>query len=143
MIYYNIVKNNTKYRGGKMGKIKSVEELKRFRKQLKEKTAEKKAETKTTIVIGAGTASIAAGVRKIFKTIMEELEKRNIRDVQVVERGSLGFEGEEPVVGVERGRKTVFYGKVTPEMAKEIVRQHVIGGEVASPWVISIRKKRD
>lgn len=134
------MKNNTKYRGEIMEKIKSVEELKKFREQLKEKTETKSAKTRVKIIISAGTASIAAGVRKVFKTIMEELEKQNIRDVQVVERSSLGFEGEEPVVGVEKAGKTVFYGKVTPEMAKEIVVQHVIGGEVASPWVISIEK---
>ncbi len=122
-----------------MGKIKSVEELRELRKQLKEKTAEKKVKVK--IIIGSGTASIATGVKEVFKAIMDELKKRNVCDVQVVERGPLGFEGEEPVVGVENDKKTVFYGKVTPEIAKEIIVQHVIGGEVASPWVISVKKK--
>ncbi|MCD6107327.1 MAG: (2Fe-2S) ferredoxin domain-containing protein [Caldisericaceae bacterium] len=120
-----------------MEKIKSIEELRKLREHARESLKVRSGETKVKIMVSMGTVGIAAGARDTLMAIISELEKREYHDAQIVERGSLGLDREEPVVAVERDKKTVFYGKVTPEVAREIVAQHVINGQIVSEWVIA------
>jgi (2Fe-2S) ferredoxin len=57
-------------------------------------------------------------------------------DVSVVRTGSLGQDKCEPVVSVERGGKTVFFGGVTHDGARQIAA-YAKGGAIASEWVIA------
>jgi (2Fe-2S) ferredoxin len=120
-----------------MEKIKSIEELRKLREHARKSLQVRSGEAKVKIMVSMGTVGIAAGARDVLMAIISELEKRQFHDAQIVERGSLGLDNEEPVVAVERDNKTVFYGKVTAEMAREIVAQHVINGQIVSEWVIA------
>ena len=120
-----------------MGKIKSIEELRKLREYAKESLKVRGGEAKAKIIISMSTVGIAAGSREVLMAIMDELEKRKFYDAQIVERGSLGLDTEEPVVGVERNEETIFYGKVTPEFARRIVIEHVINGQIISENVIA------
>lgn len=120
-----------------MDKIKSVEDLQKLREQAKTMLKTRQGEVKVKIYISMGTVGIAAGARDVLLAILDELQKRNFTDVQIIERGSMGLDIEEPVLGVDRDGSVVYYGHVTPEMARQIVASHVINGQIVSEWVIA------
>ncbi len=120
-----------------MDKIKSIEELRKLREHAKETLKTRQGEARVKILISMGTVGIAAGARDVLMAIIDELEKRSFTDAQIIERGSLGLDIEEPVVAIDMGGELIFYGKVTPEMARTIVAQHVINGQIVSDWVIA------
>jgi NADP-reducing hydrogenase subunit HndB len=120
-----------------MDKIKSIEELRKLRDHAKESLKTRSGEAKVKIMVSMGTVGIAAGARDVLMTILEELEKRGFTDAQIIERGSLGLDLEEPVVAIDMGGDLVYYGKVTPEMARTIIASHVINGQIVSDWVIA------
>jgi (2Fe-2S) ferredoxin len=124
-----------------MPKINSLEDLKKLREQAKEALKTRSGDVKVTIRTSMGTVGIAAGARDVVKALIDELEKRNFHDVEIMESGSLGLDKEEPVVTVERDGVATTYGKVTTDMARKIVAQHVINGQAIGEWVIARNKK--
>ncbi len=120
-----------------MPKVKSLEELKR----LKEEAQKKRDATRTTghaqITIPMGTCGIAAGARETMKAILEVIEEENLSDVVVRQTGSSGLDEWEPIVQVEvAGQPGVTYAKVTPEKARRIMKEHVIGEKVVEDYLL-------
>ncbi|OQY90459.1 MAG: hypothetical protein B6D39_07915, partial [Anaerolineae bacterium UTCFX2] len=61
----------------------------------------------------------------------------NLMDVQVSPIGCIGLCALEPIVIVQRpGRHDVIYGKVTPEVARRIILDHVGNGMIVQENVI-------
>ncbi|RME77388.1 MAG: (2Fe-2S) ferredoxin domain-containing protein [Chloroflexi bacterium] len=113
-----------------MAGIKSLEELKRLKE---EALAKRQARTTTggiQITVGMGTCGIAAGAREAMKAILAVTEEEGLSDIIVRQTGCIGLCEWEPIVEVEIGdQPKVTYGKVTPERARQIMKEHVIGGK--------------
>src|SRR5690606_14883105 len=104
-----------------------------FRSKRKAKTANARAR----IVVAMGTCGIAAGARETMKAILREIETGNLSDIVVTQTGCIGLCEWEPIVEVVVGDEPkVTYGKVTPERAGRILREHVVEGKVVSEYVI-------
>ena len=74
-----------------------------------------------------------------MKAILETIEKDEISGVIVTQTGCIGVCEKEPIVQVIVGEAPkVTYGKVTPEVARKILKEHVVGGTVVSNNVINI-----
>jgi NADP-reducing hydrogenase subunit HndB len=117
--------------------IKSLEELKRVRDEALQKRAAKTADGQTQIVVGMGTPGIAAGARETVKAILEYIEQESLPGVVVRQTGNIGLDSWEPIVQVQVGdAPLVTYGKVTPAVARAIMRKHVAGGQVLLEYVI-------
>lgn len=117
--------------------VKSLDELKRVRDEALRKREAKTAEGQTQIVVGMGTPGIAAGARETVKAILEYIEHENLSGVVVRQTGNVGLDSWEPIVQVQLGEAPqVTYGKVTPAVAREIMRVHVAGGQVLAEYVI-------
>jgi len=114
-----------------MAAIKSLEDLKRAKEE-----ALKKRELKTTsgaiqVIVGMGTCGIAAGARDAMKAILETIEKDNISGVIVTQTGCIGLCEKEPIVEVVVGdQPKVSYGKVSPDVARRIMKEHVVDGKI-------------
>lgn len=81
------------------------------------------------ILVCAGTGCISSDSEKIIKNLEVLIKHHGQEDkVKVVKTGCFGFCGQGPVVKVEPDN--VFYVKVSPKDAKDIVEQHIIGGEL-------------
>ena len=84
-----------------------------------------------------GTVGIAAGARETLKAILEYIEKENLSDVIVRQTGNIGLDSLEPIVQVMVGENPkVTYGKVTPDAARRIMKEHVVGGQVVKEYAI-------
>lgn len=120
-----------------MPTVKSLDDLKRIREEALKKQQLKETSGKTEVVVGMGTVGIAAGARETLKAIMELIETENLSDIIVRQTGNIGLDSFEPIVQVVMpGEEKVTYGKVNPEMARQIIKEHVVGGNVVSEYQI-------
>lgn len=118
-------------------KVKTLDDLKKLREEALEKRRVKNASGQIQIVVGMGTVGIAAGARETLKAILEFIEKENLSDVIVRQTGNIGLDSYEPLVQVIIGENPkVTYGKVTPDAARRIMSEHVVGGKVVRDFVI-------
>lgn len=119
--------------------MKSIADINAIRdKMRKELGSRESTDNKDTrIVVGMATCGIAAGARPVINSIVEELAKRNIQGVKVTQAGCLGMCKYEPMVQVFiPGEEVVTYTYVDTEVAKKIVNQHIVNGNVVRENVI-------
>ncbi len=122
-----------------MSKIKSLDDLKRIREQALEKRKAQMVAGEKQVIVGMGTVGIAAGARETLKAILDFIEKENLTDVVVRQTGNLGFDSYEPIVQVAIGEADpVTYGKVTPNMAVEICKEHVVNNNPLKDYMITV-----
>jgi NADP-reducing hydrogenase subunit HndB len=122
-----------------MPTVKSLDDLKKLREEALEKRRVKTASGQAQVIVGMGTCGIAAGARDTMKAILEFIEKENINGVIVTQTGCIGMCEKEPIVQVVIGEQTkVTYGKVNPDTARRIMKEHVGAGKVVSDHVVPL-----
>jgi NADP-reducing hydrogenase subunit HndB len=122
-----------------MTTVKSLEDLKKLREQALQKRDVKKAEGHAQVIVGMGTCGIAAGARDTMKAILDTIENEGLSGIIVTQTGCIGLCEKEPIVQVMVGSgEKVVYGKVSPEVARQIMHDHVVGGKVVDNHVISM-----
>ncbi len=88
------------------------------------------------IVVGMGTCGIAAGAKQTLAAFREELGLHNLQGVAVRQTGCMGLCHAEPTVEViMAGMPPTIYGKVSDEVARQIVRRHLLGGVLVNHHV--------
>jgi len=120
-----------------MNAIKSLDDLKRVRDEALKKR--KAAETSGVIqvTVGMGTCGIAVGARETMKAVLEYIEENNLPNIAVTKTGCIGLCEQEPIMQVVLIEKEkVTYGKVSPNIAKKIMLDHVKNGKVVEEHVI-------
>jgi NADP-reducing hydrogenase subunit HndB len=95
------------------------------------------------IIVHMGTCGIAAGARTIMTTLLEEVEKRNLKDVIVNISSCAGLCSREPMMTVERlGESPVKYVDLTPDKTLEILEKHVLAGQVIKEYELAVGEER-
>ena len=118
--------------------MKSVEELERVRQEAREKLRLREGGQDVRVVVGMGTCGIAAGARDVTAAFLEEIARRNLGNVLVTQTGCVGMCEYEPLVDVYTpGQPKVTYTYVTPEKAKQIVAEHIVGGRPVTQWALA------
>jgi NADP-reducing hydrogenase subunit HndB len=114
-----------------MDKVKTLEDLKRLRQEALEKRKVKSATGEIQVVVGMGTVGIAAGARETLKAILDYIEQNNLSEIIVRQTGNIGLDSYEPIVQVIIGeQQKVTYGRVTPDVARRIMKEHVTNGQI-------------
>ncbi|OPX44990.1 NADP-reducing hydrogenase subunit HndC [Ruminiclostridium hungatei] len=111
--------------------IKSLEELNRARQEAAEKVRIRQHRdtdlTDRNILVCGGTGCLASDSLKVVKNLETIIKARGLTDkVQVVRTGCFGFCEQGPIVKIEPDN--VFYVRVGPKDAKDIVDQHLVKG---------------
>ena len=120
-----------------MANVKSLEDLKKIREEALKKQQLKETSGKTEVIVGMGTVGIAAGARETLKAILDLIENENLSDIIVRQTGNIGLDSFEPIVQVVKpGEEKVTYGKVNPKMARRIINEHVLEGEIIKDYQI-------
>jgi NADP-reducing hydrogenase subunit HndB len=74
-----------------------------------------------------------------MKAILEVIEQDNLSGVLVTQTGCIGLCEKEPIVQVVVGEQgKITYGKVNPETAKRIMKEHVVNGEPVQDHIIPV-----
>lgn len=118
-------------------KVKTLEDLKKLREEALEKRRVKSAAGEVQIVVGMGTVGIAAGARETLKAILDVIEAESLPGIIVRQTGNIGLDSMEPVVQVIVGEgQKVTYVKVTPDIARRIMKEHIQSGQVVKDHAI-------
>ncbi|MDR0287672.1 MAG: NADH-quinone oxidoreductase subunit NuoF [Clostridiales bacterium] len=124
-----------------MGKINSLDELKKLKEQAKANTelrATNQNKDRIVILVGMATCGVAAGAREIMDTLLDEIHQNNLKNVSVVSTGCIGFCYAEPLVEVRMpGKEPVRYANVSEKLAKEIIEKHVMQGSLIDNAVLT------
>ena len=117
--------------------IKSLDDLRKIKEKAKSETSARH-ESGTQVIVGMGTCGIAAGARKIMTAVMEEVAKRDLNSVSVLQTGCIGMCQKEPLVDIVRpGEPRVTYGNVKPEDVPRIISEHLVNGRIVTDLVIA------
>jgi NADP-reducing hydrogenase subunit HndB len=74
-----------------------------------------------------------------MKAVLDYIETENLEDILVSQTGCIGLCEQEPILQVVRGEEEkVTYGKVTPEVAAQILKDHVVEGNIVKDFVVNI-----
>ena len=81
------------------------------------------------VVVGLATCGMAAGAQEVMDALSDELKRRQLHGVNLVKTGCIGVCRLEPIVEVFMpGQDKVTYVKMTPDKARQIVAEHLVGG---------------
>ncbi len=120
-----------------MSRIKSLEDLKRIREEALGKSRVRTTSGKVQVNITMGTCSIATGARDTMNAILNFIEVNGLSGIIVTQTGCIGMCEREPIVQVTIGiGDKITYGKVNPEAAERIMKEHVISGQVVKDFVV-------
>ncbi|MBA1335529.1 MAG: NADH dehydrogenase (Quinone) [Firmicutes bacterium] len=92
------------------------------------------------IRVGLGSCGIAAGGNKVLASVKEELKNNNL-DIAVEITGCIGMCYLEPIIDIIEDDGITTYGRVTPEIVKEIVQNHVIGKNPVQKHIVWTSEK--
>ncbi len=118
--------------------MKSLEELLAIRDKAKAAMTDREGTGDgIRVVVGMATCGIAAGARPVLNAFVDEVAKRNLKNVTVAQTGCIGMCQYEPIVEVfEPGKDKVTYVQVTPEKVAEIVASHIVNGNPVVEYTV-------
>jgi len=107
----------------------TLEDLRRLRDAKKDELERRSVEGKDVeIIIGMGTCGIAAGAKVTLDAFLDAIAKEGLKNVTVKQTGCMGLCYVEPTAEVRvPGMPDTIYGKVDAEVARKIVKSHLIG----------------
>ncbi len=110
----------------------TLDGLRKMREEKKQELALRDSDNKDVqMVIGMGTCGIAAGAKDTFNAIVDGVAEKGLANVLVRQTGCMGMCHSEPTVEVVApDMPPIIYGNVTPEVAREIIEKHVVGGKL-------------
>ena len=72
-----------------------------------------------------------------MKAILEYIQENQLTNIVVRQTGNIGMDSSEPIVQVIIGdAPKVTYGKVSPNIARRIMKEHVQAGNVVKEFTI-------
>lgn len=86
-----------------------------------------------TIYVCGGAGCISSNCKEVVDAVKAAIEQRNMEnDIRVVVTGCIGLCSQGPCMVVDPDG--VFYVKLTPEKARAIVEQHLVGGNLIEEY---------
>ncbi len=123
--------------------IKNLADLRKIKAESQKETEARK-HNETQVIIGMGTCGIAAGARGVMAAVLEELSKRGLHNVAVLQTGCIGMCQKEPLLDIVRpGEDRVTYGPVKPEDVPRIIADHLVNGIVVEDLVVAKIPNKD
>lgn len=116
---------------------KSIADLAKIREEALKNLKLRENDTQNIrIVVGMGTCGISAGARPVLTAIVEEINKRDLKNIKVVQTGCVGMCRLEPMFDVYMNNEKVTYVDMTPEKARQVVVEHLVNKKVINDYTI-------
>jgi NADP-reducing hydrogenase subunit HndB len=121
----------------------NLSDLEKLRSNLKADRLVREGESRAQITVHMGTCGIAAGARKIMAALLDEIEKRKVRDLMVSTSGCAGLCSREPMATVQLPEQPpVKYGDLTEEKIRKILNEHILEGNVVTDYALAVGSER-
>ena len=116
--------------------MKSLAELQAIRDKMRQQIdLRDSGDDRIRVVVGMATCGI--GARPVLNAFLEEVAKRELKNVTVSQTGCIGVCRLEPIVEVYvPGQEKVTYVKMTPDKVASIVSEHLVNGRVVTEYTI-------
>lgn len=125
-----------------MAKI-NLSDLENISEKMKNTILLREGGSRARVIVHMGTCGIAAGARPVMQAVMEEMEARNAKDVTLTISSCAGLCSREPMMTVELpDEPPIKYVDLTPEKAKRILVEHVLGGKVVTEYALAAGSER-
>jgi len=125
-----------------MPKIK-LDDLDSISEKIKRTMLLREGAGRARVIVHMGTCGIAAGARPVMQALLDEIEARDVKDVILTISSCAGLCSREPMITVElEGEPPVKYIDLTPEKAKRIFVEHVLGGKIVTEYALSVGSER-
>lgn len=122
--------------------MKSIEELKAIREKALKEMSIRENDDKVRIVVGMATCGIAAGAKPVMSAFIDELNKRNINNVNVSMTGCIGICRLEPVAEIfDTSGEKITYVKLDAEKARRIVAEHIVNQKPVTEFTIGAAER--
>jgi NADP-reducing hydrogenase subunit HndB len=121
---------------------KTIEELNAIRERMQH-AVQMRADNANNVrvVVGMATCGIAAGARPVLSAFVDEVNRRQLKNITVSQTGCIGVCRLEPIVEIyEPGREKVTYVKVDESKARQIVAEHLVNRRVIDEYTIGAAK---
>lgn len=87
------------------------------------------------IRVGMASCGISAGADAVMDEFVSAVKQAGLKGVDVIPTGCVGRCDLEPMAEVTRGAEPpVLYIQLTPEKARRIVEEHLIGGDIIDEY---------
>ena len=122
--------------------MKSLAELQEIRNRvLGQVNLRKEREDGVRVVVGMATCGIAAGARPVLNAFLNEISKRDLKDVAVTQTGCIGMCRLEPIVEIYMpGEEKVTYVKMTEDKVARVVAEHIVNKQPVVEYTIGAVK---
>lgn len=121
------------------GPIRSMEDLQQAREQAARRQQALALQYRYHIRISTASCGVAAGALDTLAAFQRLVQSHSLAIVRLTETGCAGLCALEPLVQVlEAGHPTVSYGRVTPEVARRILSQHIEKGLIVQEYAIEV-----
>jgi NADP-reducing hydrogenase subunit HndB len=117
----------------------SIQDLARIRDATRATLTIREGQGRAKVTVHMGTCGIAAGAREVMDALLEEMRKRNVKDVIVTTSGCVGLCSKEPMATVElKGKPPVKYIELNPQKMRTILVEHVLGGKLVAQYALAV-----
>ena len=121
----------------------TIDDLDRIAEKVRRATLLREGAGRAKITVHMGTCGIAAGARAIMNALLEEFDRKDIKDVILTSSGCAGLCSREPMATVElKGEAPVKYVDLTPEKVLRILEEHVLGEKIVAEYALAIGSER-
>jgi NADP-reducing hydrogenase subunit HndB len=118
-------------------KIRGLADLKAIKEKTEKENALREDGYHVLATVHMGTCGIASGSREVLATMVDELSNSGRLDIRVTTSGCIGCCEREPVMTIEvLDEPKVIYGGLDAGKAREIWRDHIIGGKLVPQYVV-------
>jgi NADP-reducing hydrogenase subunit HndB len=116
-----------------------IQDLAKIRDKTRAMLTIREGQGQAKVTVHMGTCGIAAGAREVMDALLDEMEKRGVKDVIVTTSGCVGLCSREPMATVElKGQPPVKYIDLNPQKMRRIVAEHVLGGHLVAEYALAV-----
>lgn len=121
----------------------TLDDLNKIREKTRRATSLREGAARAKITVHMGTCGIAAGARNIMAAFMDEIEKKEVKDLILTTSGCAGLCSREPMATVElAGEAPVKYVDLTPKKARQIFANHIQKGKIVADFALALGSER-
>ncbi|MBN1939270.1 MAG: (2Fe-2S) ferredoxin domain-containing protein [Candidatus Aminicenantes bacterium] len=121
------------------GKKLTIQDLAKVRDATRALLTIREGQGRAKVTIHMGTCGIAAGAREVMDALLDEMQKRKIKDVIVTTSGCAGLCSREPMATIEiAGNPPVKYVDLNSQKIRKILVDHVLDERVVMEYALAV-----
>jgi NADP-reducing hydrogenase subunit HndB len=121
------------------GKKLTIQDLAKIRDATLALLTIREGQGRARVTVHMGTCGIAAGAREVMDALLDEMQKRKIKDVVITTSGCAGLCSREPMATVEiAGKPPVKYVDLDSRKIRKVLVDHVLNGRVVMEYALAV-----